>query len=96
LPARLLGYKLMRNYAIGAGALYAKYFFKHPDLCRPVWWDIKAAIKEILFSSNTFVPLVDFSHKHNVAYTVSGAVKYFLAARRLAMTLDRADNRAAS
>jgi len=74
-----LGYKLMRNYAIGAGALYAKYFFKHPDLCRPVWWDVKAAIKEILTNSNTFVPLVDFSHKHKVFYTVSGAVKYFLA-----------------
>jgi hypothetical protein len=66
-----VGYKLMRSYSIGAGALYAKYFFRHPNLCRPVWWDVKAAIKEILSGSNTFFPVVGFSHKHKAAYAVS-------------------------
>jgi GT2 family glycosyltransferase len=81
-----VGYKLMRSYAIGAGAVYAKYLFKHPNLCRPVLWDVNAAIKEILSGSNTFLPVIGFSHKHKAAYSVSGAVKYFLTCARLAAT----------
>jgi glycosyltransferase involved in cell wall biosynthesis len=80
------GFKLMRSYSVGSGALYAKYFFKHPNLCRPVWWDVKAAAKEILSGSNTFFPIVGFSHKHRLAYTLAGAVKYFLTRARLAVT----------
>ena len=81
-----VGYKLMRSYSIGAGALYAKYFFKHPNLCRPVLWDVNAAIKEILSGSNTYLPVIGFSHKHKAAYCVSGAVRYFLTCARLAVT----------
>jgi glycosyltransferase involved in cell wall biosynthesis len=81
-----VGYKLMRSYAIGSGALYAKYFFKHPNLCRPVLWEVKAAIKEMLSGSNTLSPFVGFSHKHKAAYVVSGAVKYFLTCARLPVT----------
>jgi GT2 family glycosyltransferase len=77
------GYKLMRSYSIGSGALYAKYLFKHPNLCRPVLWDVKAAIKEILSGSNTLSPFVGFSHKHKAAYALSGAVRYFLTCARL-------------
>ena len=74
----------MRSYSLGAGALYAKYFFKHPNLCRPVWWDVKAAIKEILSGSNTFFPVVGFSQKHKATYVVTGAVRYFLTSAWLA------------
>jgi len=45
---------------------------------RPVLWEVKAAIKEMLSGSNTLSPFVGFSHKHKAAYVVSGAVKYFL------------------
>jgi GT2 family glycosyltransferase len=76
------GYKLMRGYAIGAGALYAKYFLRHPNLCRPMWWDVKAAAKEILSGSNSFFPLVGFSYKDKVTYALSGAIKYYLARMR--------------
>jgi hypothetical protein len=73
----------MRGYAIGAGALYAKYVFKHPHLCRPFLWDVKAAIKEVLSGSNTYYPVVGFSFKHKVAYGLLGAVRFYsLAGRR--------------
>jgi GT2 family glycosyltransferase len=75
---KLAGYKVMRGYAIGAGALYAKYVFKHPHLCRPFLWDVKAAIKEVLSGSNTYYPVVGFSFKHKVAYGLRGAVRYLL------------------
>ena len=80
---KLAGYKVMRGYAIGAGALYAKYVFKHPHLCRPFLWDVKAAIKEVLSGSNTYYPVVGFSFKHKVAYGLLGAVRFYsLAGRR--------------
>ena len=80
---KLAGYKVMRGYAVGAGALYAKYIFKHPHLCRPFLWDMKAAIREVLSGSNTYYPNVDFSFKHKVAYGLLGAVRFYsLAVRR--------------
>ena len=76
------GYKLYRSYSIGTGAIYAKYLFKHPNLCLPFYWDIKKSIKEIVFRTNLFYPVIDFSFKHKVAYAVLGAVRYFLVSRR--------------
>jgi GT2 family glycosyltransferase len=76
---KAVGYKLHRQYAIGVGALYAKYIFHQPNLCRPFWWDIKKATKEIATGTNLFYPVVGFSFKHKVAYGVLGAVKYFSA-----------------
>jgi glycosyltransferase involved in cell wall biosynthesis len=77
-----VAYNLYRQYAIGEGALFAKYFFKRPSLCRPFIWHLNAAIKEIVSGSNTFLPVIGFSHKHRVAYGVLGAVKYFTSPRR--------------
>jgi len=57
---KTVGYQLMRGYSIGAGALYAKYVFKHPNLSRPFYWDMKAAIKELLSGSNLYFPLSGF------------------------------------
>jgi glycosyltransferase involved in cell wall biosynthesis len=73
-----VGYKLIRDYSIGGGALYAKYFFKHPTLCLPFYWDIKKSMKEIISGTNLYYPVIGFSFKHKVAYTVSGAMRYFL------------------
>jgi glycosyltransferase involved in cell wall biosynthesis len=76
------GYKLYRSYSLGTGAIYAKYFFKHPKLCLPFYWDIKKSIKEIVYRTNLFYPVIDFSFKHKVAYAVLGAVRYLSVSRR--------------
>jgi GT2 family glycosyltransferase len=73
-----VGYKLYRAYSIGTGAIYAKYFFKQPNLCLPFCWDIKKSIKEIVSGTNLFYPVIGFSFKHKVAYAVLGAVRYLL------------------
>ena len=75
-----VGKQLMRGYFIANGALYAKYFFAHPNLCRPFYWDIKNAIREILSGTNTFLPAIDFSHKDKVACAMRGALRYVLRA----------------
>jgi glycosyltransferase involved in cell wall biosynthesis len=66
------GYKLFSNYAIGNGALYAQYPFIHPDLCRPFYWDLKNAFKEIPSGENRFLPEIGFSYKDKVFYTLKG------------------------
>jgi GT2 family glycosyltransferase len=77
-----VGYKLYRAYSIGTGAVYAKYIFKHPNLCLPFYWDVKKSIKEIVSGTNLFYPVIGFSFKHKVAYAVLGAVRYFLISQR--------------
>jgi glycosyltransferase involved in cell wall biosynthesis len=72
------GRKLMRTYMIANGALCARYFFKHPNLCRPFYWDVKYAVREIINGTNTFLPAIGFSYRHKVAYTVRGALIYIL------------------
>jgi glycosyltransferase involved in cell wall biosynthesis len=69
-------YSVWRRYMIGTGAIYAKYFFKHPNLCRPFYWDCKNALREIITGTNTCFPYYGFSHKHMVAFTLQGAVRY--------------------
>ena len=71
------GFKLWQRYSLGNGAHIAKYLSKHPDLCRPLYWDIKNAFRELVTGSNTFLPDCGFSHKHKVAYTLRGAIRYF-------------------
>ncbi len=48
---------LYRAYSIGTGTIYAKYFFKQPNLCLPFRWDIKKSIKEIVSGTNLFYPV---------------------------------------
>ncbi len=43
--------KLMRNYAIGNGALAAKYVFRYPNFSRHLLWEIKGFISLSLFHS---------------------------------------------
>jgi GT2 family glycosyltransferase len=69
--------KLLRDYMIGNGAMYVKYLLRNPDLCRPLWWDIKNAVKEIRTGTNTFLPAVGFSHKDKVVWCLRGALRYF-------------------
>jgi GT2 family glycosyltransferase len=76
------GRNLLRRYMKGAGALYARYLFKDPKICRRFYWDCKNALKEIITGTNTFMPSIDFSHKDKVVYSICGAAKYFLACAR--------------
>ncbi len=72
------GWMLFRSYAFGAGALYAKYLFQYPSFCRPLYWDFRNAVKEIMISANTFMPSIGFSHQDKVLYSLLGAGKYVL------------------
>jgi glycosyltransferase involved in cell wall biosynthesis len=72
------GYELMHGYMIGTGALYAKYLFKNPNLCRPFYWDCKLAAKEIISGTNTFLPAIGFSHRNKIACKLRGAIRYLL------------------
>jgi glycosyltransferase involved in cell wall biosynthesis len=74
-------YTLWRRYMIGTGAIYAKYFFKHPNLCRPFYWDCKYALREIITGTNICFPQYGFSNKHMVAFTLQGAVRYLFLRR---------------
>ena len=77
-----VGYKLYRGYSIGTGAIYAKYLFRQPTLCLPFCWDLKGSIREIVSGKNLFVPIIDFSFKHKVAYAALGAIRYFFISQR--------------
>jgi glycosyltransferase involved in cell wall biosynthesis len=74
------GRKLLQSYARGCGATYAKFFWRHPDVCRPFVWDVNKAVQEILTGSNVNYPSLDFSFKNKLAWAVRGAVKYFVVA----------------
>jgi glycosyltransferase involved in cell wall biosynthesis len=76
------GKELFRGYMIAAGALYARYLFKDPDLCRPFYWDCKNAIREIIAGTNTFLPDIAFSNRDSVTCSVRGAARYFFLRRR--------------
>jgi len=71
------GWKLLRNYCLGEGALYAKYLFTHPRLCRPLYWDAKKALKEFSAGRNDYLPYIGFSYKEKIIYTLQGTFKYF-------------------
>jgi glycosyltransferase involved in cell wall biosynthesis len=74
LPAD--GRKLLRNYAIGTGALYAKFFFKDANLCRQFFWDVKTSVKEIVSGKSNSFPEVNFARHAWLAYCVLGTIRY--------------------
>jgi GT2 family glycosyltransferase len=82
------GRKLLQSYLIGNGAEFAKHAWKHPNLCRPFYWDLKNAAREIITGANTFLPAIGLSHRDKVVYAVRGALRYLFmrekdTARRL-------------
>jgi glycosyltransferase involved in cell wall biosynthesis len=68
------GYALWRKYMIGSGGLYAKYSFRHPNLCRQFYWDLRDATKELITGPNTFLPEIGFSYKNKVIYSAARRV----------------------
>jgi glycosyltransferase involved in cell wall biosynthesis len=80
------GKELFRAYMIAAGALYARYLFIHPDLCRPFYWDCKNAIWELVTGTNTFLPDIAFSNRDSVACSLRGAARYFFLRKKDRLT----------
>jgi glycosyltransferase involved in cell wall biosynthesis len=74
------GKKLFQNYAMGGGALFAKYAVRAPGLCRPIVWDVKNAIREVRCGSNLFMPSLGISHKDKLKWYTVGAVRFVMAA----------------
>jgi hypothetical protein len=73
------GRKLFQNYAIGGGALFAKYALRAPVLCLPLWWDIKNAVREIRCGRNLFMPSLGFAHKDKLKWYAVGAARFVVA-----------------
>lgn len=72
------GDKLFANYAIGNGALYAKYLFKDPNLCRKFYWDVEVCERGFLSgrSDHYFIGNFGFYLHTWLAYNVLGAIRY--------------------
>ncbi|HUY68306.1 MAG TPA: glycosyltransferase family A protein [Alphaproteobacteria bacterium] len=71
------GNKLLRNYMIGKGGLYAKYLFRHLDFSRPAWWTVKNALREILHGKTLDRSKPGFSFQRIAAYNALGALKFY-------------------
>jgi glycosyltransferase involved in cell wall biosynthesis len=74
------GEKLFANYAIGNGALYAKYLLKDANLCRKFCWDAKISIKQFLSGRKNYFRIGNFGYYLHwwLAYCVLGAIKFLL------------------
>jgi glycosyltransferase involved in cell wall biosynthesis len=70
------GTKLFQNYSMGGGALFAKYALIALSLCRPLYWDIKNLMKEIMSGSNAFMPSMNFSYKSKLWWYCIGIKRY--------------------
>jgi glycosyltransferase involved in cell wall biosynthesis len=70
------GKKLFQSYAIGEGALYAKYLFKEPNFCRQFYWDFRYMVRDIILGRNGHIPEIDFSYKDKIVFNLRGFLKY--------------------
>ncbi len=70
------GLKLLKNYNIGAGAMYIKHMMNDFDLFRPFIWNIKNAISEIKQSRNLYLPEYSLSYKNILALNLYGMCLY--------------------
>ncbi len=74
---------LMRIYCIGAGALFAKYAFRHPDFCRPFSWNIKNRINEIRNQTILFDPELGITYHEVLRHNLLGMYRYWKSLIRL-------------
>jgi glycosyltransferase involved in cell wall biosynthesis len=81
-----VGRKLMQSYLIGNGGLLAKHAWRHPNLARPTYWDVKNAVKEILSGCTSTTSLPYFSHRDKVVCSIRGAIIYWLFAPKFRPT----------
>lgn len=93
------GDKLFANYATGHGAVYAKSFFRDPNLCRKFWWDVKLSIRQLLSGQRNYFLIGNYGfylHKW-LGYCVLGAMKFLFVVMtgRLKSWFIRPDERVA-
>jgi len=74
-------FKLLRLYETQVGMIYAKFLLRDIDLCRPMVWDLRNAVRELVARKNIFLPEIGFSYKHLSYYNAVGALKYWLGQR---------------
>ena len=72
------GSKLFANYAIGTGAVYAKFLFKDPNLCRQFYRDVKTSLRQLLHGKINRFFIGDFGFYLHVwlGHCVLGAIKF--------------------
>ena len=72
------GRKLMRRYTIANGALFARYHFTHPNLCRVFYQDLRHAVRSLISGRTTLAPEIHFTNTDMVVYSALGFIKYIL------------------
>ena len=65
---------LLKNYALGTGALYAKHIVAHPQGCLQLYWDAKGAVKDFLLQNKT--QEFDFALAEKIYYSIVGAALF--------------------
>jgi len=73
--------ELQIGYEIGNGALYLRYFFKDPNLCRPFYWSCRNALREIVTGTNVFLPEFGVSEIDRVRANFRGALRYLFTSK---------------
>ncbi|MBV8216083.1 MAG: glycosyltransferase [Verrucomicrobia bacterium] len=72
------GDKLFASYAIGNGALYAKYLFKDSDLCRSFVRDVERSIRQFISGQRNYFLIGNYGFYLHVwlGNCVVGAIRY--------------------
>ncbi|MDP9127186.1 MAG: glycosyltransferase family 2 protein [Pseudomonadota bacterium] len=78
---KALGHKVLQRYMIANGALLAKYFWRHPNLFRSMYWDFKHLLKDAMRGRNTYLPDIGFSRADQMACYLRGFFRYLLFAQ---------------
>jgi hypothetical protein len=77
--------QLMQSYMIAKGAVYAKHLFRHPNFCRPGYWQVKNAVREALSGIHDGQLTSGFSSRQIVMFNMLGAMRYYIeSAKRFA------------
>jgi GT2 family glycosyltransferase len=66
--------RLLASYDEGDGALYAKFLWRHPELIRLLYWDIRNGVRE-LFGGPKVNAALGYSHRQKVAGNVRGMMR---------------------
>jgi glycosyltransferase involved in cell wall biosynthesis len=72
------GDKLFENYAKGNGALYAKFLFRDPNLCRKFYRDVDLSIRQLLSGQRNYFLVGNYGfYLHTwIGYCVLGAIMF--------------------
>jgi GT2 family glycosyltransferase len=69
---------LLSGYDEGNGALYAKFIWRHSELIRPLYWDIRNGVRELFGGLKADVAL-NHSHRKKVAGNIRGMMRMIAA-----------------